>query len=389
MPYYKPLKNMSVKDRNRTVAGIERLRQQFDEVGFPDKKTSESLILGTWNVRNFDDDRFNFGPRMPESFHYLAEIISRFDILAIQEVCEDLGPLERLRGLIGREYDYLVTDVTHSGLGGNKERLGFIYDGNKVRFEGVAGEIVLPDKLMISDQTDKRRQFARTPFTASFQSGWFKFNFSTVHIYYGSSSRNSPQYARRVDEIDKVARYLAKEAESADANQILVGDFNIIQRGSQGFNALEKHGFTAIKNREGSNSDQTKFYDQISFRSRRNELVLMEPEREDRVFQYFDSVYREEDFSTYKPILVKSLKAKLEKAQKDLDEATSKSAKKSAEAQIKSLTEAGKTEKSLQEYYQKWRTFQISDHLPLWVELKIDFSGEYLEYLKTYRGTAS
>ena len=29
----------------------------------------------------------------------------------------------------------------------------------------------------------------------------------------------------------------------------------------------------------------------------------------------------------------------------------------------------------------EWRTFHASDHLPLWVELKIDFSAEYLEAL--------
>jgi len=39
---------------------------------------------------------------------------------------------------------------------------------------------------------------------------------------------------------------------------------------------------------------------------------------------------------------------------------------------------------ALEAYYTEWRTFQMSDHLPLWVELKIDFSNEYLNYLGTY-----
>jgi hypothetical protein len=30
-------------------------------------------------------------------------------------------------------------------------------------------------------------------------------------------------------------------------------------------------------------------------------------------------------------------------------------------------------------YYNDWRTFQMSDHLPLWIELQIDFGKEYLE----------
>jgi hypothetical protein len=32
-------------------------------------------------------------------------------------------------------------------------------------------------------------------------------------------------------------------------------------------------------------------------------------------------------------------------------------------------------------YYRTyWRTHQMSDHLPMWVELRIDYSDEYLAY---------
>ena len=385
MPYYKSLKDLPAAERKRTVEGIQRLRQQLVDAEFPDKKTTTSLILGTWNIRNFDDDRFNYGPRMAESLHYIAEIIARFDVLAVQEICDDLGPLDKLMRLVGPEYDYILTDVTHRSLGGNDERLGFIYDRDKVRFRGVAGEVVLPDKMLISETTKKKRQFARTPFGVEFQSGWFKFQFSTVHIYFGSNSGNTPQYDRRVREIKAVAKYLSKGAKLKDANQILVGDFNIKQRGSKGFNALEDNGFKTVSNRRGSNRDQTKFYDQISFRPLKDELVLMEPERDDHVFQFFDSVFREEDFATYQPVLKRHLQVKLKQANADLAAATSKTKRKKAEAQIASLTAAGQSEASLREYYDDWRTFQMSDHLPLWVELEIDFSDRYLEYLKTYR----
>lgn len=386
MPYYRPIKDLTISERKRTVAGIQRLREQFARVKFPIKNNSKSLILGTWNIRNFDDDRFNYGPRMEESLYYIAEILSRFDIVAVQEICADLGPLERLMTLLGRlEYDYILTDVTHSGLGGNKERLGFIYDRSKVHFKGVAGEIVLPDNMLIGGSSETKRQFSRTPFGVEFQSGWFKFLFMTVHIYYGSSSKTSAQYKRRVEEIEAIAKYLAEEAEKSKSNQILVGDFNILKSGSAGYNALTDNGFTTIQNRMGSNQDQTKFYDQISFRLRENVLLQMEPERQDRVFQFFDSVYRDKDFSTYKPIIKKKLKEKIKKAEKNLAKETSETEKKKIGKEIVSLKAAGESEASLKEYYDKWRTFQMSDHLPLWVELKIDFSSEYLKYLSTYK----
>jgi hypothetical protein len=41
----------------------------------------------------------------------------------------------------------------------------------------------------------------------------------------------------------------------------------------------------------------------------------------------------------------------------------------------------GKSDDEIQKYYLKYRTFRMSDHLPLWVELNVDFSEQYLEEL--------
>ncbi|OIQ22179.1 MAG: endonuclease [Flavobacterium sp. MedPE-SWcel] len=384
MPFYKPLKNLSQIDRNRTIINIERLRNQFNIEKIPNKKASETLILGTWNIRNFDDNRFNYGPRLEESYYYIAEIISRFDIIAVQEICDDVWPLKKLMRVIGGNYDYILTDTTHSSLGGNQERLGFIYDKDKVKFSGIAGEIVLPDKFLISEVTNKKRQFSRTPFAVEFQSGWFKFVFSTVHIYFGSNGVKTPEYKRRVQEIEAISKYLSREAKKSDKNHILVGDFNIKFPRSEGYNSLEKNGFNIVKNLKGSNRDRTKYYDQISFQSRKDELEFVDPNRDDRTIQFFNSVFREEDFDTYKPIILKHIDEKILKAEKDLDEASSQRKKKKAERQIKSLNTAKENDDSLKKYYYEWKSFQMSDHLPLWVEIKVDFSDSYLNYLKTY-----
>ncbi len=384
MPYYKPLKKMSSQDRIRTVDGINRLREQFAAMNFPQKNSHSTLILGTWNIRNFDDDRFNYGPRTKEALYYIAEIISRFDIIAVQEICVNLRPLKQLLYILGDNYDFIVSDETHSSLGGNQERLGFIYDKNKVDFKSVVGEIVLPPKMELSKVYKEKRQFARTPYGAEFQSEWFKFYFSTVHIYFGSNSPNSDKYKRRVKEIQAVAKYLADQSEKSNSNQILVGDFNIKKVGSPGFNALQEEGFEMVRNKRGSNKDETKFYDQISFLPRENVLELMEPDRDDHSFQFFDSVYRTEDFNVYKPIMLERIKDKLSKAKKALAVATRKKDKESLQNEIDNLTEAKKNNTNLKKYYDKWRTFQISDHIPLWVEIKIDFSSQYLEYLRGY-----
>lgn len=41
------------------------------------------------------------------------------------------------------------------------------------------------------------------------------------------------------------------------------------------------------------------------------------------------------------------------------------------------MKEAGKTYKD----YKQWRTHQISDHLPMWVEIETDFADAYLKSL--------
>ena len=32
--------------------------------------------------------------------------------------------------------------------------------------------------------------------------------------------------------------------------------------------------------------------------------------------------------------------------------------------------------------FNEWRTYQMSDHLPMWVELRTDFGDEYLGHVK-------
>ena len=46
-------------------------------------------------------------------------------------------------------------------------------------------------------------------------------------------------------------------------------------------------------------------------------------------------------------------------------------------------SKGGKAAKRDLAAYRKWRTWQISDHLPLWTEIKMDFTDKYLTSLKS------
>lgn len=175
MPNYKTIKAYPDKaEKLRIIDKLFFLRQSLDKE-IPQKTDTETLLLATWNIREFNSKN-----RINESYHYLAEIVSRFDLIAIQEVSPDLKALERLMSLLEDNWDYLVTDSTEGDEGGG-ERMAFVYDRNKIKFRKMAGEIVLPGESL----KDGVLQFARTPFCVAFQAGWFRFMLTTVHIYFG------------------------------------------------------------------------------------------------------------------------------------------------------------------------------------------------------------
>ena len=349
MPNYADLRRQP--KRARILAGLERLRAQLD-VEIPGRSLDKTLRLASWNIREFDSE--SYGSRTPDAMYYIAEIVSRFDLVAVQEVRRDLDALKQLMRHLGWEWRYLVTDTTE-GTRGNNERLAFLYDTRKVRFTGLAGELVLPD-LKSGGQVVKPDQVARTPFTAGFQAGWVAFQLATVHILYGEDKAVDPE---RLAEIKAVAEFLAdrsNDPESSSPNMVMLGDFNIYARTDATLTAITDAGWTIPKPLQeipGSNVARDKFYDQIAICSREHEWHPAGPAG---VFDYYQSVFRLEDKEAYIP---------------DMGEAYEKTSKGAVR------TESGKTT-----YYKSfWRTYQMSDHLPMWVDLQIDYSESYLKGL--------
>lgn len=229
-----------------TIAkGLIRLRKGMADAGIPAKSVGDCLLLATWNIREFGNKRPKVGkPRSNESLAYIAEILSRFDLVAIQEVRDDLSDLNTIRRALGSWWKYIVTDVTE-GRSGNRERLAYLYDTRVVTFGGLAGEIVVPT----TKKNNAALQFARTPFVCGFSAGWKRLELCTVHIYYGDSSKDNP---RRTREIDQLAKFLAKRGaanqEQYQSHTVALGDFNIFNRGDETFTKLAKAGFTIPRN---------------------------------------------------------------------------------------------------------------------------------------------
>ncbi len=350
VPRYYPIRWMNDQTAKlRTIDRLTALREKLAQEIDPHRNPG-SFLLATWNIREFGRSKPKHGPRLDESFHYLAEVISRFHLVALQEVNRDLTDFRRLLSLLGPSWEGIVTDVTE-GSSGNEERMAFVYDTRMVKFRNVAGEIVLPVGRRVSKSgvTDTL-QFARTPFMVAFQADWFRFNLCTVHIYFGDESGAKLQ--RRIDEIRTVAKFFRDRQKREGEDCILLGDFNIVSPKHETMRALERHGFTVPEKlrREKTNLKGDKHYDQIALQPTKKMIEV----GESGVFDFDEVVFRstQEDRDIYQPFMSKG---------------------------------KGRKGGALTRYYNTWRTFQMSDHLPMWVELRVDFTNDYLNSLRPGR----
>jgi endonuclease/exonuclease/phosphatase family metal-dependent hydrolase len=353
MPYYRDLDPQNKPEDRRTIERLLALRKQLDTEVPARRALEQNLLLATWNIREFDSPAY--GERLPEALYYMAEIIARFDLIAIQEVRKDLRALEQLVYLLGQDYwRYIVTDVTE-GSSGNNERMAFVYDWRKVMFGGLAGELVLPP-IKRKDEHGKTiyepvTQLARTPFMCGFRANWAKFMLCTVHILYGAGTATPKE---RVEEIRQIAQFLRRrtlDQNEWSQNLILLGDFNIFKPTDETMQVMLDAGFKVPDGIQQipTNAKQNKFYDQMAFRAREDRFGEVVSSG---VFDYYKTVFRPEDEAIYVPAMGDAYE----------------------------MTSSGKPRKDKSAYYTDyWRTFQMSDHLPMWVEILIDYSDEFLQ----------
>jgi hypothetical protein len=446
MPFYSQLHKAQTDPskeatRKRTIAGLQKLRAALTD-HFKEKDRSRTVRVGTWNLREFGGSKS--GGRDNEPLFYIAEIISNFDIAAIQEVRGNLKEFGILCGILGSDWDHIATDVT-DGDAGNGERMVFLFNRRRVQFRDIAGELTLPEgkkvtaafgerislsggasltlpggadlsgtydartasdngvvkldrdlEISIPDGSslalpngcaltivknsvverpatgkakvsvpagsvagkqyrlrfpggtldDSFKQFARSPYLVAFQSAWLKINLCTVHIYYGAD--DDPKLLKqRQDEIaaltDQLGERAKDEAEKDPEDRTItavLGDFNILSKEHDTMKALERSGFEVpdeIKQLPGSNVPKNKAYDQIAFWEPKRPRGYVKVEVTGAgVFDYYEHVFRLDEHETYLP---------------------------------------GQPESKFKE----WRTYKMSDHLPMWVELRSDFGDAYLE----------
>ena len=171
------------------------------ELEEPIKTCSPNITIASFNIRKLSDNS-----RTDEELKQIASVLSKYDLIAAQEVLGDPIILNRtIKFLPG--YNFIVSEAV-----GNvqKERYAFIFN-EKI-------EVIKEGKTYY----DKFDNFLREPYYATFKAGEFDFTIMTIHIIYGDSA------ADRTGEMKQIASayeyYQEKDPEENDL--ILTGDFN-------------------------------------------------------------------------------------------------------------------------------------------------------------------
>jgi endonuclease/exonuclease/phosphatase family metal-dependent hydrolase len=252
------------------------ISQALDE-RVPGKVLDRNLLIASWNIRllgrvnpAWENEPGVTPKRNLADVWAIAEVLSRFDVVAVQEVRDELAGLRLTCKCLGPDWAFTVTDVTR-GDAGNHERLAFLYDTRRVRPSGLAGELVLSEEDL--ERLEIGRQFARAPYIVSFVSAGNPFTLASVHAIWGDT------VAARTHEAAALADLLRltvkdpspKTPDDFRRNLIALGDFNISRTGDETWRALVDGGLTpdpelADKPRTvGERPGSTTAYDQVAW----------------------------------------------------------------------------------------------------------------------------
>ena len=311
------------------AAGLLALKKRIDASKIPSSKLDESINVAVWNIREFGKVR-----RTDAAIHYIAEILGQFDLIALVELRSNMTDLWRVLPYLGSSWDLVYSDWLDDA-GGNKERTAFLYDRRAVTFNGLAAEVDAPRGKKEAEYL-AAQSFWRAPYMCSFRAGNFDFIAIATHIRWGDSIDG------RRAELQMLADWIEgrfADQYSEDTDLIVMGDFNIPKIGDALFKALTSRGLQipdSLKELKagdlvvkGSNLGKNARYDQI--------------------------------------LHLPTLKKRFSNDGGTLDFFVS-------DARIKELFPD-------KDYTRQEFSFQLSDHFPVWVQIKTDIDGERLSQI--------
>jgi len=239
---------------------LRALREHREIRGVPDKQ-DDRMLLATWNVANFEVQE-----REEAHLDLIAEIVGWFDLVALQEIRDDVTGLRALKARLPRPWQILFSEAA-----GNDERQAFVYDSRKVALGEKVGKLTVPPPSLKHAGGEGFRGFDRNPYLAGFHAGDLTFLLANVHSIWGGTG--AEDLRRRTAETRAVAWWCDKRARDPNAYStdiFALGDFNLPKAaaGDPVFDELTRRGLRLPEHQTVIGTTiarEEKHYDQVAY----------------------------------------------------------------------------------------------------------------------------
>ena len=242
------------------TAILDELNSNPNHYGFP-QRVNGSILIGSFNIRKLGSAT----NRSAGTWKFLTKVCSQFDLIAIQEVQDNMDGLNKLKKKLGNEFGMVVSDMTGTfpGSKGLGERLTFVFRWSIVSRGEVVSDVtydrskvveILLENLdeintekeeyvekMARYEAGKRKtkpkfkmpvflSFIRQPFCVSFQikgkagSEPYLFMAINAHLIYGTSDDRKREFEALMEWI---INRVSQEGKTYYPNFLLCGDLNL------------------------------------------------------------------------------------------------------------------------------------------------------------------
>jgi endonuclease/exonuclease/phosphatase family metal-dependent hydrolase len=226
------------------------------------------LLIASWNIANLGVHK-----RRDDDLKVIAALLSWFELVAIQEIADNLQDFLGLIAHLPAHFNWIFNDRA-----GNDERSAYIYDTRRVNLSSKIGEIVIVESdrkyIRLDGISRDFDGFNRNPYLAGFDVESSRILLANCHLLYGSTSSSADRQAsleRRQLEAYAIARWCdlrRRDKHRWTTNIIALGDFNLPEAhpGDAIYDALTKRGLSLPPHgtRIPTNVSNTADYDQIA-----------------------------------------------------------------------------------------------------------------------------
>ncbi|QFU76236.1 hypothetical protein EY643_11505 [Halioglobus maricola] len=226
------------------------------------------VLIASWNIANLGAHK-----RRPSDLKVIAEILSWFELVAVQEIADDLTDFLGVMTNLPPHFAWIFSDRA-----GNDERSAYVYDTRRITLGPEIGEIAIVESdrkhIKLPGIARKYTGFNRNPYIAGFESEGQTPLLANCHLLFGPSKTSAEKKAsmekRRLEAyaISRWCNLRRSDKHAWTRNIIAMGDFNLpkVLPGELIFDALTKRGLkipphgTKIPTNVSNNKD----YDQIA-----------------------------------------------------------------------------------------------------------------------------